>query len=55
MPFNQIFEVGLRTPPLPQTPYNVALAYEKGRKWKSVFHFFSGQNVFQPKKNTKDI
>ena len=38
------FEVGLQTPPLPQTPY---IAYEKGKNWKFEFYSCSGQNVFQ--------
>ena len=38
------FEVGLQTPPLPQTPY---IANGEGKNWKSEFYFRSGQKVFQ--------
>ena len=38
------FEVGLQTPPSPQTPY---IVYEKGKNWKFEFYSCSNQNVFQ--------
>ena len=41
---SEIFEVGLQTPPLPQTPY---IASEKGKNWKFEFYSYNSQNVFQ--------